>query len=378
MRNFFALACVFLISLTAPAGIDSNFQSQDFARNLASARDAVKKIVARVTPDPSNDTRIGGEPMDDDDMAIATIDRPSQNGAIDIPQQGGLSDDALLALMPPPPKPAPVIVKPVMYRSSKQVCDTLARAAESNDLPVPFFIRLLFQESRFKPGVVSDAGAQGIAQFMPDTAADVGLDNPFDPLQAIPASARLLRSLMQQFGNLGLAAAAYNAGPKRVQDWLAKRGKGKLPEETQGYVKTITGKPVETWTVAAAGVPARRLPRRAPCQEAAGLSAWNGPESIPTPSPSPRMQMASASGHARSRAPIYVRSRVKIAQHGARMIAVIDTGPDAARKTGKPAGRHAHGVKATVQQLAARQSKAAKSTKTAEAYKHEREKIAQR
>ena len=79
---------------------------------------------------------------------------------------------------------------------------------------------------------------------MPETAADVGLDNPFDPLQAIPASARLLRNLFQQFGNLGLAAAAYNAGPKRIQDWLAK--KGKLPQETQGYVKIITGRPAET------------------------------------------------------------------------------------------------------------------------------------
>ena len=83
-------------------------------------------------------------------------------------------------------------------------------------MPIPFFIRLLFQESGFKPDVVSRAGAQGIAQFMPETAATVGLDNPFDPMQAIAASARLLRNLVRQFGNLGLAAAAYNAGPRRI------------------------------------------------------------------------------------------------------------------------------------------------------------------
>ncbi|HEX5509694.1 MAG TPA: lytic transglycosylase domain-containing protein [Pseudolabrys sp.] len=153
-------------------------------------------------------------------------------------------------------------------------------------MPVPFFIRLLFQESRFKPGVVSRAGAQGIAQFMPETSESVGLDNPFDPLEAIPASARLLRDLLQQFGNLGLAAAAYNAGPRRIQEWLAK--KAKLPEETKGYVEKITGKPVETWTVATAGVPAIKLPPRAPCQDAAGLMAWDGPDTIPTPPPSPR------------------------------------------------------------------------------------------
>ena len=98
------------------------------------------------------------------------------------------------------------------------------RVAESNELPVPFFIRLLFQESGFKPDVVSGAGAQGIAQFMPETAATVGLDNPFDPMQAIAASARLLRNLVRQFGNLGLAAAAYNAGPRRISELARAEG----------------------------------------------------------------------------------------------------------------------------------------------------------
>jgi hypothetical protein len=107
------------------------------------------------------------------------------------------------------------------------------------------------------------------------------LDNPFDPLQAIRASARLLRGLAHQFGNLGLAAAAYNAGPKRIENWLAK--KGKLPQETIGYVQSITGRAAENWIVAEAGSPAVKLPRRAPCQEAAGLLAWNGPEHIPLP-----------------------------------------------------------------------------------------------
>jgi hypothetical protein len=158
----------------------------------------------------------------------------------------------------------------------------------------------LFQESGFKPGVVSSAGAEGIAQFMPQTSADMGLDNPFDPVQAIRASARLLRGLTQQFGNVGLAAAAYNAGPKRISDWLAK--KGKLPQETQGYVKSITGRPAEKWIVAEAGSPAVKLPRRAPCQEAAGLLAWNGPEHIPlpptrTPRGEPAHHTAIASAH---------------------------------------------------------------------------------
>src|SRR5262245_45980452 len=164
--------------------------------------------------------------------------------------------------------PPPATAKPVVDRSRREICDTLVQSAQSNALPVPFFIRLLLQESGFRPDAVSRAGAQGIAQFMPETAANVGLDNPFDPLQAIAASARLLRDLVKQFGNVGLAAAAYNAGPRRIQDWLIK--KGKLPNETQHYVKIITGRPAETWkstkTTAHSALP---LPRPAPCQDAA-------------------------------------------------------------------------------------------------------------
>ncbi|MFZ0651573.1 MAG: lytic transglycosylase domain-containing protein [Pseudolabrys sp.] len=96
------------------------------------------------------------------------------------------------------------------------------------------------------------------------------------PQAAIAASARVLRNLVRQFGNLGLAAAAYNAGPRRIQDWLAR--KGKLPEETQHYVKTITGRPAENWKAAKAASSVQNVPRQAPCQEATGLIASNEPQ----------------------------------------------------------------------------------------------------
>ena len=143
-----------------------------------------------------------------------------------------------------PLAPLKPLLKPVVFRSREEICDTLVHAALSNDLPVPFFIRLLYQESTFRPAAISSAGALGIAQFMPETAAHRRLDNPFDPAQAIPASAKLLRDHYRRFGNLGLAAAAYNAGPRRVDDWRAK--KGPMPQETQDYVKVITGFPVES------------------------------------------------------------------------------------------------------------------------------------
>ncbi|MFN3656742.1 MAG: lytic transglycosylase domain-containing protein [Pseudolabrys sp.] len=183
----------------------------------------------------------------------------------------------------PKPRPEP---KPVVWRTHEEICDTLTRSAAANDLPVPFFIRLLFQESGFHPAVVSHAGAQGIAQFMPATAAEMGLENPFDPLQAIPASARLLRNLFQQFGNFGLAAAAYNAGPGRIQNWLRSK-KGVLPQETQGYVKVITGRPAETWRGGKRGELATTVPKRAPCQEAAKVYAANEPKQVPTPAAAP-------------------------------------------------------------------------------------------
>jgi hypothetical protein len=195
-----------------------------------------------------------------------------------------------------PLAPLKPLLKPVVFRSREEICDALVQSALNNDLPVPFFIRLLYQESTFRPAAISSAGALGIAQFMPETAAHRRLDNPFDPAQAIPASARLLRDHYRRYGNLGLAAAAYNAGPRRVDDWRAK--KGALPQETQDYVKVITGFPVETWTAPLAGGPAIKVQQGAPCQDAAGLLAWDGPDEIPMPAPSPRVVEAKAAAAA--------------------------------------------------------------------------------
>ena len=123
-------------------------------------------------------------------------------------------------------------------------------AARDHGLPMEFFARVIWQESRFRAdavGPVTRSGkrAQGMAQFMPGTAAERGLLDPFDPVQALPKSAEFLRELWLQFGNLGLAAAAYNAGPRRVREWLA--GTGYMPGETRNYVSAITGMTVDEW-----------------------------------------------------------------------------------------------------------------------------------
>ncbi len=131
------------------------------------------------------------------------------------------------------------------YRRSTEICRTIDTAAAENDLPVDFFTRLIWQESRFNPRAVSRAGARGIAQFMPRTALWRGLNDPFDAVEALRGSADYLRELRNQFGNLGLAAAAYNGGSGRVRNWLDKRGG--LPSETRAYVRIITGYSAEDW-----------------------------------------------------------------------------------------------------------------------------------
>jgi hypothetical protein len=144
------------------------------------------------------------------------------------------------------------------------MCLMVESAARSNNLPVEFFARVIWQESRFQSDAVgpmtrSGQRAQGIAQFMPGTANARRLLDPFDPVQALPKSAEFLSELRNQFGNLGLAAAAYNAGPRRVQDWLA--GSGGMPQETRNYVVAITGTTIDDWAVASrGGKPAERAP----------------------------------------------------------------------------------------------------------------------
>ncbi|WP_063830299.1 lytic transglycosylase domain-containing protein [Bradyrhizobium murdochi] len=160
------------------------------------------------------------------------------------------------------------------------ICEAVRSAAEEHDIPIGFLARLLWQESRFRTAVVSSAGAQGIAQFMPRTAVEMGLKDPFDPLQAIPASARFLRKLHDQFGNLGLAAAAYNAGGGRIEKWLSRRGG--LPNETRAYVKIITGNKAEAWTDANNTVHMPTdLPDKAPCEGVGGLSKEDQIAEIP-------------------------------------------------------------------------------------------------
>ncbi|WP_336491083.1 lytic transglycosylase domain-containing protein [Methylobacterium nigriterrae] len=131
------------------------------------------------------------------------------------------------------------------FGDKQRMAEFIAHSAVINGLPVAFLTHLLRRESGLDHRAVSRAGAQGVAQFMPATASERGLIDPFDPFEAIPKSAELLKEYRTRFGSLGLAAAAYNAGPQRVKDWLA--GRSALPKETRAYVSTITGRSADDW-----------------------------------------------------------------------------------------------------------------------------------
>ena len=166
------------------------------------------------------------------------------------------------------------------------VCLMIEAAGRANDLPLEFFARVIWQESRFRPDTVgprrrNGERAQGIAQFMPTTAAERGLLDPFDPVQALPKAAQFLRDLKDQFGNIGLAAAAYNAGPARVRGWLG--GTRRLSAETRNYVAAVTGVPADEWAKGGARKPSVKTSPN--CREL--LSLLRQPASPQGPPPSP-------------------------------------------------------------------------------------------
>jgi soluble lytic murein transglycosylase-like protein len=120
-----------------------------------------------------------------------------------------------------PPRYAPLIV----------------RAAQRWSVSAQLLAAQLYAESGFNPFARSPAGAEGIAQFMPGTAAAMGLTDPYDPGAAINAQAHLMRDLLGRFGSVPLALAAYNAGPGAV----AACGCVPPIPETTAYVARILG-----------------------------------------------------------------------------------------------------------------------------------------
>jgi len=126
---------------------------------------------------------------------------------------------------------------PLLLRRGSAYDVHIQAAAEKYGLAPPLLRAVMAVESNFNPGAVSEKGATGLMQLMPDTARDMLVDDLLDPGQNIDGGARYLRHLQNQFGNdLEKVLAAYNAGPEAV-----RRSGGAIPpfRETQAYVKKV-------------------------------------------------------------------------------------------------------------------------------------------
>ncbi len=195
-------------------------------------------------------------------MAVATAQPAGPAPANGAPPQPGQAA--------PDKKPAPNNATAAQPPTPDDICHALEQDAAENELPVEFFARVIWQESRFNARAVSRKGAQGIAQFMPSTADYRGLIDPFDPIEALKNSASYLHDLKARFGNLGLAAAAYNAGPGRIAAWLASHRS--LPSETRNYVAIITGWTADEWASASPPKTSETtIPQGVPCTRLANL-----------------------------------------------------------------------------------------------------------
>jgi len=162
--------------------------------------------------------------------AATTPAPPADSNATPPPATTEAPPAAAPAAPPPPARAGGVDVR-------ESLCLMIESAARSHNLPLEFFARVIWQESRFEPGVVgprtrSGDRAQGIAQFMPRTAAERGLLDPFDPVQALPKSAEFLRELAS--------------------------GRRPLPAETRHYVLAITGISVDEWAGSGKREPAQK------------------------------------------------------------------------------------------------------------------------
>jgi soluble lytic murein transglycosylase-like protein len=129
----------------------------------------------------------------------------------------------------PIPRPAPSAQSPF--------AELIRAAAEKHGLEEALLTAVIAAESNFDPRAVSRKGARGLMQLMPETAADYGVADSFDPAQNIDGGACYLKDLLARYdGDLRLALAAYNAGPERVE-----RARGVPPiAETQAYVKRVS------------------------------------------------------------------------------------------------------------------------------------------
>jgi len=159
-------------------------------------------------------------------------DSPDASWTSDETQQATAVADAGISVFPDG------AVTVLSDRITGNYAQALQEIARANDISPHLLEALVWQESRWNQTAVSRAGAIGLAQLMPGTARDLGVD-PRDPIQNLAGGARYLRQQLNRFdGDVEKALAAYNAGPGRV---MTARGIPSIPE-TQAYVRAIVSR----------------------------------------------------------------------------------------------------------------------------------------
>jgi soluble lytic murein transglycosylase-like protein len=170
---------------------------------------------------------------------IAEISGAPPAGAVQTTAPGAFNAALAQALLPElappdatadPNAPAPV--------PPEQINQLVQQNADIWQVDPALIKSVIANESSFNANAQSPVGAQGLMQLMPETAASLGVKNPFDPAQNVAGGTRYLRSLLDRFkGDTRLAVAAYNAGPGAVEKY------GDVPPyaETQSYVKNVLG-----------------------------------------------------------------------------------------------------------------------------------------
>jgi soluble lytic murein transglycosylase-like protein len=162
-------------------------------------------------------------------LRLAPIPAPATPTAT---AQSGFSTQLASAMTPAAPAQAAGSAGPTPFAAE------ISEAAARNGVDPKLLTGLIRAESNFDPNATSPAGAQGLTQLMPGTAASLGVTNPLDPAQAIEGGAKYLRQQLDRFGgDATKALAAYNAGPGAVERF------GGVPPyaETQAYVRKVLG-----------------------------------------------------------------------------------------------------------------------------------------
>lgn len=157
------------------------------------------------------------------DHRLSSVEKPADQKVTHDPSLAVIGTEGVT------PSPAHRSFKEALY-------EPLIRQAEVRyRLPPRLLQALVWQESRFNPMAISPAGAAGLAQLMPATARELGVTNRHDPAQNIDGGARYLRQMLDRFGAIHLALAAYNAGPGAV----SRAGGIPRNRETPGYVRNV-------------------------------------------------------------------------------------------------------------------------------------------